>query len=104
MNTVVDLPRIRKALAALDKLAADNPERFQGVGTWTESAVEEIIMATPTKDRVAAYRARMRDKGYRGIYVFAPESAIEKLKALSESTGMTYGDLIKAALDQFENK
>lgn len=98
MSAVVDLPRIRRALSALDKLAADNPDRCQGVGTWTESAVEEIIMGTPTKERVAQYRARLRDKGYRGIYIFAPESAIEKLKALAESTGLTYGDLIAVAL------
>jgi hypothetical protein len=102
MSAVVDLPRARRAFAALDKLAADNPDRCQRIGNWTESDAAEIVMGTPAKTRVAQYRARLRDKGYRGIYIFAPESTIEKLKALAESTGMTYGDLIKAALDQFE--
>ena len=102
MTAVLDLPRISRALSALDKLAADHPERCQRVGTWTESAAEEMLMGTSGKDRAAQYRARLRDKGYRGIYIFAPESAVEKLRALSESTGMTYGDLISAALDQFE--
>lgn len=99
MSAVIDLPRLRLALSALDKLAADNPDRCQGIGNWTESDAAEIVMGTPAKTRVAQYRARLRDKGYRGIYIFAPESAIEKLKVLAESTGATYGDIIAVALD-----
>ena len=43
MARPVDLPRIRRALARLDQIAAEHPEYCQQQGQWTAQEVENII-------------------------------------------------------------
>lgn len=85
MSAVIDLPRIRRALAELDRIAEAHPEMCQGLGQWDEKAVESIIVATPAKDRVRAMRERLAAKGVkREIFFATPEAqaALAELRAL----------------------
>lgn len=85
MSAVVDLPRARRALAELDRIAAAHPEMCQGIGQWDEKTVEKIIMGTPAKDRVKAMRERLAARGIkREIFFATPEAqtALAELRAL----------------------
>jgi len=99
MPRPVDFPRVRRALAALDRIAAEHPEICQGVGQWDESAVENIVMATPAKERVAAYRARRAAQGIKRVTFFCSPEAQEALRHLREAQpGNTVDETICAAL------
>ena len=85
MGAVIDLPRIRRALAELDRIAAAHPEMCQGLGQWTEKEVEKIIMGTPAKDRVRAMRERLAAQGIKREVFFATaraQAALAELRAL----------------------
>ena len=85
MSAVIDLPRIRRALAELDRIAEAHPEMCQGLGQWDEKAVGSIIVGTPAKDRVRAMRERLAAKGVkREIFFATPEAqaALAELRAL----------------------
>ena len=64
MSKTIDLPRIRRALSELDRIAAEHPEYCQHQGQWNETAVKELVMRTPAKERVAKYRDRLRADGH----------------------------------------
>ncbi len=61
-------------------------------------------MGTHVNDRVRAYRARLREKGYKAVMVYLPIETPERLLRLSEQTGQTFGDLIALALDCYEKQ
>ena len=85
MSAVIDLPRIRRALAELDRIAEAHPEMCRGLGQWDEKAVESIIVGTPAKDRVRAMRERLAAKGVkREIFFATPEAqaALAELRTL----------------------
>jgi hypothetical protein len=85
MSAVIDLPRIRRALSELDRIAEAHPEMCQGIGQWDEKAVEKIIMGTPAKDRVKAMRGRLAAQGIkREVFFATPEAqtALAELRAL----------------------
>ena len=85
MGAVFDLPRIRRALAELDRIVAAHPEMCQGLGQWTEKEVEKMIMGTPAKDRVKAMRERLAAQGIkREVFFATPEAqtALAELRAL----------------------
>ncbi len=85
MGAVIDLPRIRRALSELDRIAAEHPEMCQGIGQWTEKEVEKIIMGTPAKDRVKAMRERLAAQGIKREVFFATpwaQAALAELRAL----------------------
>ncbi len=85
MGAVIDLPRIRRALSELDRIAAEHPEMCQGIGQWTENEVEKIIMGTPAKDRVKAMRERLAAQGIKREVFFATpwaQAALAELRAL----------------------
>jgi signal-transduction protein with cAMP-binding, CBS, and nucleotidyltransferase domain len=63
MARLIDLPKIRRALSELDRIAAEHPEYCQRQGQWTENAVREIVMRTPDRLRTAKYRDRLRANG-----------------------------------------
>lgn len=74
MNSIVDLPRARRAMAALDRIAAEHPELCQGVGHWNQEEVMKI-MGTPAKDRALAYRQRLAAQGItREVFFATPEA------------------------------
>ncbi len=105
MSKVIDLPRAKRALAALDKLVIDHPELCQGDGPrWTDNLEEldKLTMGTPTKERTAAYRRRLREKGYRTITVNMQAEAHERLLNLSQQMGIAGGDLLTMAFEQYE--
>ena len=54
MDAPVDLPRVRQALAVLDRLAAEHPERLHQGEPWNAhlGALEEILVAEPHADRM----------------------------------------------------
>ena len=98
MARVADLPRIRRARIALDKLAADNPERCQRIGRWDEQNTREIIM-TPVRERSRAYRSRMKEKGWKQTNVYLSPDAQERLKELQQQyPAQSIGELVSAAL------
>lgn len=85
MERPVDLPRIRRALSELDRIAAEHPEICQGIGQWTEQAVEKMTMGTPANERASAFRRRLAEKGIkREIFFATPEArdALVQLRAL----------------------
>ena len=85
MGAVIDLPRIRRALSELDRIAEAHPEMCQGLGQWTEQEVEKLIMGTPAKDRVKAMRERRAAQGIkREVFFATPEAqtALAELRAL----------------------
>jgi len=84
MTRPVDLPRIRRALAELDRIAAEHPEICQGVGQWDEKAVENIVMGTPAKERVRAMRERLAAKGIKRESFFLTPAARAALTELRE--------------------
>ena len=85
MGAVIDLPRIRRALSELDRIAEAHPEMCQGIGQWTEQEVEKLLMGTPAKDRVKAMRERRAAQGIkREVFFATPEAqaALAELRAL----------------------
>lgn len=81
MPRPVDLPRVRHALAELDRIAAEHPELCQGQGQWNEQEVKKI-MGTPVAERVKAYRRRLCEQGRTRISVFLTPEAHAALLAL----------------------
>lgn len=103
----VDLARVRKALAELDKLVAENPELCKGDGPkWADHLPEldKLTMGTPVKQRIIEYRQRLRAKGYKAATLYLPAGIPDRLARLSQKTGLTYGDLVALALDCYENQ
>ena len=102
---VVDLARVRNALAELDRLVAENPERCNGNGPkWADHLPEldKLTMGTPVKQRIKDYRARLREKGYKASTVYLSAATHERLLRLSQQGGLNYGDLIGLALEHLE--
>lgn len=100
MARPVDLPRIRRALAELDKIAAEHPEIRHRGQPWSNdmSQLQEVIM-TPGKERIAKYRAKQKAMGLKTVNVFltpAAQVALNKLQA--ERPDATMGDVISDAL------
>jgi hypothetical protein len=101
--STVDLNRARQALAELDRLADENPDRLGDGPAWSDNQEQlEDAMGTPAKQRLAQYRERMRSAGYAPMSVYLQEEARDRLKRLSEERGESYGDVIAAALSALE--
>ena len=99
MPKTIDLPRIRRALSELDRIAAEHPELCQHQGQWDEKEVEEMIMGTPAKERVAQLRARREAQGIKRITFFCDPNAQTALLALrKEQPDLTVDATICAAL------
>ena len=100
MARPVDLPRIRRALAELDKIAAEHPEIRHRGQPWSNdmSQLQEVIM-TPGKERIAKYRAKQKAMGLKTVNVFlTPEAQAALNKLQSERPDATMGDVISDAL------
>ena len=99
MNQVVDLPRYRRACAALDQLVADHPELCQGGGRWSDNLEELDRMTTPVNERMQAYRERLRDRGHKQVAMFLSESATVRLDELRKQfPDITIGEIVGVAL------
>ena len=99
-GAVIDLARVRTALAELDRLVAEHPERCNGSGTWANNldTLEDIIM-TPGKTRMAKYRAKQKALGMKTINIFLTPEAQAALNALMiERPDATMGEIISEAL------
>lgn len=100
MERPIDLPRIRRALAALDRIAAEHPELRHCGQPWGDdmNQLRETIM-TPGKERIAKYRAKQRAKGLKTVNVFlTPEAQAALHRLQSERPDATMGDVISDAL------
>jgi len=100
MTCPVDLPRIRRALAELDRIAVEHPEIRHCGQPWANdmNQLQETIM-TPSKERIAKYRAKQREKGLKTVNVFlTPEAQAALNKLQSERPDATMGDVISDAL------
>ncbi len=85
MARVMNLPVIRKALAELDRIAAEHPEICQGVGQWDEKAVAGILTGKPGSERQAEYRRKLAAQGIkREVFFATPEAqtALAELRTL----------------------
>ena len=99
----INLTRVRRALAKLDRLVAANPDRLNQGEPWKDNLPElERLMGTPIKQRMTAYRARLLAKGYKASTIYLPEAARKRLRRLAHQEGLAYGDLIALALEQYE--
>lgn len=96
----IDLPRARRALAELDRIAAEHPELCRGGERWADNLDElERAMGTPAKIRTAAYKSRLREKGYKQISIFLSPQAQERLAELAENAPeRSIGDIISDVL------
>ena len=103
---IVDLARARRALGALDRLAKDHPERCGHPGPkWADNPKQlEKLMGTSATTRTQQYRDRLKAKGYRPLMVYLPEAAHTRLVKLAKEAGITQGDLIALALENYEEK
>lgn len=81
MPRPVDLLRVRRAMAELDRIAAEHPELCQGQGQWNENEVQKL-MGTPAKDRVRAYRTRLLEQGNTRLSIFLTPDASAALNTL----------------------
>ncbi|MCF7994710.1 MAG: hypothetical protein K9L88_07710 [Chromatiaceae bacterium] len=69
----VDLCRVRKALAELDRLAAEHPDRLHKGEPWSDNLEQlDEAMSTPARERVAQYRERKTAKGMKQVTVWCP--------------------------------
>ena len=105
-DKTIDLPRVQRALAVLDKLVLEHPELCSGDGPrWADNLQEldKMTMGTPVKQRMAEYRSRLRAKGYKGTTINLPTATHERLERLSQQAGLTYGELVTLALEQYEH-
>lgn len=93
----IDLPRARRALAALDRIAIEHPELCGDGPAWTAEAVESLV-TTPTKDRMKSYRQRLTDAGYRRVCFHASPKTQAALDAL-RTDGRTIDEVIGEALE-----
>ena len=85
MSAVIDLPRIRRALSELDRIAAEHPEICQGLGQWDEKAVAGIVTGKTGSERQADYRRKLAAQGVkREVFFATPEAqtALAELRAL----------------------
>ena len=100
MSTVIDLPRITRALAELDRIAVEHPEICHKGQPWTKNlnTLEKVLM-TSGKTRIAEYRARQAAKGLKTINVFlTPEAQAALNRLQSERPESTMGEIISDAL------
>lgn len=99
MPRPIDLPRIRRALSNLDRIAAEHPEYCQQQGQWDESAVEKIVMGTHVNERMKAHRARLQAEGYWRLSAFISPEAQESLKQLRQAhPDLTLNELVSEVL------
>lgn len=98
MPRPIDLPRVRRALKELDRIAAEHPELCQGQGQWNEVEVKKI-MGTPAPERVKAYRHRLREQGRVRISVFLkPEASAALLALRSRYPNTPINDIVSDVL------
>ena len=102
MPRPIDLPRIRRALGNLDRIAAEHPEYCQHQGQWDESEVEKIVMGTPVNERMKAYRARLRERGWRQVAMYLSPDAVAQIEALRQQhPDQSVGELVSNILVQW---
>lgn len=82
MTQVIDLPRVRRALDELDRIAAEHPEAFapDRLRLLTEN-LEETLMHPP-RNRMKAYRDRQVERGMKRITIAISREAAQALQAL----------------------
>jgi hypothetical protein len=85
-------------LSELDRIAAENPEYCQHQGHWDEKEVENIIMRTPTKDRMVTYRKRLKADGYLAINTYLTPGAKIELDRLREQHVLTTHEILSGLL------
>ena len=101
MPRPIDLPRIRRALSELDRIATEHPELCQGGARWVDNldALETAIVGTPARERSAAYKSRLKEKGYRQISIFLSPAAQDRLtKLVADYPSQSVGDIISDVL------
>lgn len=94
---VVDLPRVRRALTALDAIAADQGLR-PGSGHFTEEDVRAMVGGSSVTERQRTFRERKRAAGWvrRGINL--PPDAQAALAAIRARDGVTVDEAVRLAL------
>jgi transposase len=102
MSKVIDLPRIQTALNRLDQIAADHPETCGSGAAWTEKEIEQMIRrkgGTPVKERAAAYRQRLAERGYkREVFFVSPACQAALMTLREESPHKTRDQILEDAL------
>lgn len=101
MGSLIDLQRVHRALANLDCIAKAHPELKQGEGKWSNNldVLESAIVGTPAKDRTAAYKARLRAKGYRQVTLFlSPDAHVQLRKLTTANPDLSVGEIVSDIL------
>ena len=100
MPRPVDLPRIRRALSELDRIAAEHPEIHHRGQPWANdmNQLQDTIM-TPGKERIAKYRAKQQQKGLKSVTIYlTPEAQAALYRLQSERPDASMGAVISDAL------
>jgi ElaB/YqjD/DUF883 family membrane-anchored ribosome-binding protein len=99
MDNIVDLPRIRRALSELDRIAAEHPEYCQHQGQWDEQEVEKLLMGTPVKERMKAYRSRLKERGHKQVSMYLTPEAVALIDELRQQhPDQSVGELVSNRL------
>jgi hypothetical protein len=104
LNDLEEQRLLNRFRAELKELVKRRPELCEGEGNWSDDLPRlERAMATPTKDRMAQYRSRQREKGLKAVTVFLTTEAQERLNTLmAERPDATMGEIISEALKEKE--
>ncbi len=97
MATEIDFATIQDARRILQQIVADNPNLISKKIDSLEYLDE---MTKSSKQRIIDYRERMKDKGYRGLYVYIHDDDRRKLENLSLQLDMTLSECVSYLLDQ----
>ena len=96
MSAVVDLPRVRRALAELDRIAAKNGLR-PGSGRFTEEDVRAMLNKS-VAERQRDFMARRRAAGWvRRSFNLHPD-AQAALESIRSRDGVTADEAVRQAL------
>lgn len=100
LNDLQEQRLLNRFRAELKDLVKRRPELCAGEGNWSDDLPRlEKAMATPTKERMAKYRARQQEKGLKAVTVFLTTEAQERLNVLmAEHPDATMGAIIGEAL------
>ena len=96
MSAVIDLPRARRALAELDRIAAKNNLR-PGAGHFTEEDVRAMLNKS-VGERQRDFMARRRAAGWVRRSFNLPPDAQKALATIRERDDVTADEAIRQAL------
>lgn len=95
MTKTIDLPRVRRALVELDRIAAEHPNIRPIDGL---EQLEQLVMTTTNQERLAKYREKQQQKGLKRVTVYLSPNAQAALRRLQDRTGESQSEILSDAV------